>query len=103
MAIRNPFKDKYLQATFDSAIQMFEARHRDLFSSKGQPHRLNGYASPFWRGYFGEPQALVVKGTPGYAMFRAGQACKREFGIEFQQDGKFIPIGAERHYPPTGQ
>lgn len=98
MAIRNPFKDKTLQKAFDGAVKGFEIRHKTLFASNGQPHRLNGYASPFWRGYYGEVM-MVAKGTQAHAMYRAGQACRREFNVQFDQDGKSIPLGAEQHYP----
>lgn len=98
MTIRNPFKDKTLHDAFDGAVQGFETRHGTLFAADGQPHRLNGYASPFWRGYYGEV-GMVAKGTLSHAMFRAGQACRREFNVQFKQDGKTIPLGAERHYP----
>lgn len=99
MAIHNPFKNKLLIDAFDGAVKGFETRHRTLFTSDGQPNRLNGYASPFWRGYYGEVAAMVPKGTLSHAMFRAGQACRREFDVKFEHDGKFVPIGAERHYP----
>lgn len=99
MTIRNPFSQPVLKRTFDVAVDMFKTRHRDLFSTSGQPHRLNGYASPFWQGYFKEPGLLVIKGSQGQAMFRAGQACQKAFDVKFQHDGKFVPIGAERHYP----
>lgn len=101
MPLRNPFRVKLLQQSFDSAVQMFKDRHPNLFAVTGEPHRLNGVASPFWQGYFGEPGQLIQAGTISHAVFRAGQACRREFQTELPHDGRFIPIGAEKHYPPT--
>lgn len=100
MTIRNPFSQPVLKRTFDVAVDMFKTRHRDLFSATRQPHRLNGYASSFWQGYFKEPGLLVIKGSQGQAMFRAGQACRKAFDdVEFEHDGKSISIGPKRHHP----
>jgi len=96
--IRNPFKTKLLADAFEGAVKGFETRHKTLFASDGQPNRLNGYGSAFWRGYYGEV-GMVVKGTLAHAMFRAGEACRRAFNVEFTRNGMTTPLGSERHYP----
>lgn len=99
VTIRNPFKDERLKKTFDGLIMLFQTRHKDLFSSDGQPHRLNGFASPFWRGYFGEVPGMVIKGTPAQASYRAGQACRKAFDVQFERNGMTIHIDSAHHYP----
>ncbi len=72
--VKNPFKSKFMRQNFEEAVQQYKVRHRNFFNVHGQPHRMNGFASSFWRGYFGEPMIGIPESTPAHAYFRAGQA-----------------------------
>ncbi len=86
--IRNPFRDAYKAQNFLAAVWMFKQRHRNLFNLEGQPHRLSGLASPFWRGYFGEVPALIPRDSLAWTYYRAGQACRREYNLTFAYTGR---------------
>ncbi len=72
--MRNPFRSKFMRQSFEGGVKMYELRHRTYFNLAGQPHRMNGFASPFWRGFFGEPDTCIPHDSASYALFRAGQA-----------------------------
>ncbi len=76
--MRNPFKTKFMRGNFEDAVKQYELRHRNFFGPGGQPHRMNGVASPFWRGFFGEPMTIIPTGTTAHAYYRAGQALGNE-------------------------
>ncbi|MFN9473240.1 hypothetical protein [Acidovorax sp.] len=77
-AIKNPFRSKFMRENFEEAVQQYRLRHRNFFNTHGQPHRMNGFASSFWRGYFGEPMIGIPESTPAHAYYRAGQALGNE-------------------------
>jgi hypothetical protein len=72
--MKNPFKTTFMRGNFEDAIRQYELRHRNFFNLHGQPHRQNGFASPFWRGFFGEPMTCIPTGTAAHAYYRAGKA-----------------------------
>lgn len=83
--MRNPFKDRIRREQFEAVVRMFDARDKGLFLSDGSPHRGNGFASNFWKGYdpkFAEMLKVrwdaASKQTNGYIFFVAGEACRRE-------------------------
>ena len=81
MAIRNPFRDRTLKATFDIVVQCYVARHRDIWREPGAARPGNAWANNFWRGYDGvhiPNWDAYSRGTPAYACFRAGQAVRRD-------------------------
>lgn len=71
----NPFRDPVMRRAYASALAHHTIQHRTLFY-EGQPHRLNGIAGPFWRGYHGEQAEqwdAAFRRTIAYAYWSAGR------------------------------
>lgn len=62
-------------------MQMFAARHRNLFQADGARSRGNSVADMFWRGFdgvvLGGMWDAASKKTLAYAYWRAGQDARK--------------------------
>lgn len=81
----NKFRNRLMRQQYDSAVQMFTTKHRNLFWN-GERRGQNGIsygseiATCFWRGFDGLQIGLgytdkASRDTLGYAYYRAGEDC----------------------------
>ena len=80
MTIRNPFKKDMFRMAFDSCVGNFEAglfRNEDGSQNRGGSHKV-----AFWNGYNGYTDHYTAPNTMGWAAYRAGQACRKEYPPE---------------------
>ncbi len=71
----NRFRDPVMRNAYDEAIAAHQRTSRVLFV-EGRPHRGNGVAGPFWRGYSGEQEGrwdAASRKTLSYAYWCAGR------------------------------
>jgi len=77
MTIRNPFRDRGMRKQFDAAVATFEDggfRNSDGTQNRGGSHKVS-----FWNGFNGVRDCYTVRGSLGWACYRAGQACRKEY------------------------
>lgn len=75
--IRNPFKRYEFRKFFDACVATFEAdgfRNPDGTQNRGGSHKVS-----FWNGFNGVKDCYTAPGTMGWAAYRAGQACRKEY------------------------
>lgn len=69
-----------MKHSYDSAVEMFNLKHPNLFYSDGSRSKGNSISYFFWMGFDhkkGE-RINVAKNTLGYAYFRAGEDCNKK-------------------------
>lgn len=85
----NRFKNPMLRGVYESTMNAFKTKHRDLFHKDGSRNTLNAVGMMFWRGYDGttlgaEFTDASSKNTPAYASWRAGQDAKKAAEVQPQ-------------------
>jgi hypothetical protein len=76
LAVRNPFRAKFMREAFDNMVDAYSSRSPLLFAPDGKPHRGNSWAGMFWRGYEGSQVGVwdrASKQNGSYPVWRAGK------------------------------
>lgn len=78
----NRFKNREMRALYEAAMRAYNERHRALFTAHGRPHRGNGVADAFWRGFDAAslPWDRASHESAAYAYYRAGQDAGKAAG-----------------------
>jgi len=92
----NRFKDRILRSTYAAMVAAYAERKPPLFHAFGEQTTLNGYASPFWKGYAGVKLPAgywdrYSKTTPSYACWCAG----RDIAQAEQRQAERWPVSVE--------
>lgn len=80
--IRNPFRSEFLRNGFGTMVSAYAEKRRVLFVRQGIRNRGSSFATWFWQGYDGQKISggfvdRASRETLMYAMWRAGEACRR--------------------------
>ncbi len=94
----NNFRNKAMRGQYDEFVRHFETRAKVLFH-EGVPHRGNSWAGTFWGGYAGYDRGAfnfdaAAKKTLAYAIYRAGQDCRKA-------DDQFADTCGSKYAAPT--
>ena len=83
----NKFRNQLMRQQYDSAVQMFKTKHRNLFWNEDRrgANRISygsSIAESFWKGFddleIGRGYTdKASRETLGYAYYRAGQDCAK--------------------------
>ncbi len=77
VTIRNPFKRHGMKKAFDACVGTFEAG--GFLNPDGTQNRGGSHKISFWNGFNGVADHYTQPGTLGWAAYRAGQACRKEY------------------------
>lgn len=75
--MNNPFRTRDRARMFDTMVEVFNdggLRNNDGTQNRGGSHKVS-----FWNGYNGFKDCYTNPNSIGWACYRAGQACKKEY------------------------
>ena len=79
LAVTNTFSPKFMRTAFADMVNAYNSKSPLLFNEDGSPHRGNGWAGMFWRGFNGQQVGVwdaASKKTGSYPAWSAGVAVR---------------------------